>query len=112
MLPGCSESPFSLEKEDLMIRTGNQAVQITNRAAEPLYFHVVALPASPLYDWWPCRNPEHCIGIGPGEVAEVPYSEINEYESNAREASLTWWFIGSVEAGYQVTRMQSQTIPL
>ena len=106
MLAGCTESPFSVETEDVVIRTDGQTVRIANQAEVPIYFHAVVRPVSPLHDWWPCTDAELCAGIPPGEAIEIPYTQIDQYKRTSRQAVIRWWVLEPA------ARIHSQIIPL
>lgn len=112
VLLSCSGSPFSLVTEDLTIHAHNQVLTLENRAGEPIYFHVVARPVDPRYDWWPCTVPEHCPSLATGERKHLSYGDIYADHGKVREAVVYWWFLEADEEGHRVARMDSQIIKL
>ncbi len=97
-LAACESSTFVLDGP-LAVRARDGALEVRNETDAPVYLMVIERESSAVVDWIPCRDPQTCDGLAPGEERTIRHDEIVGYEPGEREAVVHWWHLEPRQGG-------------
>ena len=99
-LAACTDP--TVVSESVSARATAWGLRLHNGGTEPVYYFAVGRNLSALIDWIPCRNPDTCPRVDPGETEQVRWNVIPRHERGEDEVlGYLWRLVPAGEGGFE-----------
>jgi hypothetical protein len=113
-LAACSADFVSGPDEELRVSRDADAVTLTNRSGETLYYTAFELETASVTLWGVCADPERCKHVPPSRSVTLQRSDFSGYQPGDEMGIVYYWRLRPARSGgYEVAgELESVRVPL